>query len=77
MVKSTFEEAHTQQWIQQNITNPTHDLVILRQVIPWARIIKRLIRFYEADKGRFGKSLRIMIAILIVAIVGLVAISIS
>ena len=67
MIKSTFEEAHTQQWIQQNISNSTHDLVILRQVIPWARIIQRLIRFYEADKGRFGKSLRTMIAILIVA----------
>jgi len=67
MIKSTFEEAHTQQWIHQNIPNRTHDLVILRQVIPWARIIKRLVRFYDADKGRFGTSLRILIAILIVA----------
>ena len=67
MIESTFEEAHTQAWIKQNITNPTHDLVILHQVIPWARIIERLIQFYDAGKGRFGTSLRIMIAILIVA----------
>jgi transposase, IS5 family len=67
MIKSTFQEAYTQAWIKQNIKNPTHDLVILRQVIPWQRIIDRLIRFYDAEKGRFGGSLRIMIAILIVA----------
>ena len=67
MIQSTFEEAHKQEWIKQNITNPTHDLVILRRVIPWERIIARLIGFYDAEKGRFGKSLRIMIAILIVA----------
>jgi transposase, IS5 family len=67
MIKSTFEEAHTQEWIRQNITNPTHDLVILRQVIPWGRVIERLLRFYDAEKGRWGSSLRIMIAILVVA----------
>lgn len=67
MIKSTFQEAYTQAWIKQNIKNPTHDLVILRQVIPWDRIIDRLLRFYDAEKGRFGRSLRIMIAILIVA----------
>jgi IS5 family transposase len=67
MIKSTFEEAPGQAWIKQNITNPTHDLVILRQVIPWQRIIERLIPFYDPQKGRFGSALRIMIAILIVA----------
>lgn len=67
MIASTFEEAHTREWVEKNIKDPTHELVILRQVIPWARIVGRLTQFYEAQKGRFGKSLRMMIAILIVS----------
>lgn len=67
MIKSTFQEAYGQAWIKQNIKNSTHELVILRQVIPYDRIIERLIRFYDPDKGRFGSALRVMIAILIVS----------
>ena len=32
MIKATFKEAHTQEWIKQNIIDSTHDLVILRRV---------------------------------------------
>jgi len=67
MVKSTVEEAHSQDWITQNLRNPSHDLVILHQVIPWAEIIERLIGFYDAKKGCIGKSLRLIIALLLVA----------
>ena len=67
MIQSTFEEAHSQEWIRQNIPNRTHELVILRQVIPWHRIIARLVAFYDPQKGANGKSLRMMIALVIVA----------
>ncbi len=66
MIKCTFEEAHGQEWIKQNIPNPRHELLILRQVIPWPRIIEQLAQFYDAEKGCIGKSLRIMIALLLV-----------
>ena len=42
MIKSTFEESHDQEWIKKNITAPVHELVILRQVIPWSEIITRV-----------------------------------
>ena len=67
MIEATFEEAHTPEWIKRNITDHTHELVILRQVVPWERIIGRLIPFYDPRQGRFGKSLRIMVAISILA----------
>lgn len=67
MIKSTFGEAHRQEWIKQNIPNRRHELVILRQVIPWTRIIEQFAQFYDAEKGCIGKSLRIMIALLLVA----------
>lgn len=66
MIASTFEEAHSPDWIEQNI-HPTHELVILRQVIPWLRIIGRLTPFYDSARGRFGKQLRTMVALLILS----------
>jgi IS5 family transposase len=41
--------------------------VILRQVIPWQAIITQLTQFYDDNSGRSGKSLRIMVALLILA----------
>jgi len=67
MIKSTFEEAHKQEWIKKNITNPTQELVILRQVIPWSKIIKKLVAFYDEEKGCYGKSLRVLFAVLLVS----------
>ena len=67
MIQSTFEEAHSQEWIRQNIRNRTHELVILRQVIPWDRIMAGLVAFYDPQRGANGKSLRMMIALVIVA----------
>ena len=67
MIKSTFEESHDQEWIKKNITAPVHELVILRQVIPWSEIITRLASFYDPQKGCYGKSLRILVALLLVS----------
>ena len=39
----------------------------MRQVIPWPRIIDRLVSFYDPRQGRLGASLRTLIALLIVA----------
>jgi IS5 family transposase len=65
MIETSFKEAFSAQWINSNIIDPTQDLVILRDVIPWEKIIMRLSSFYSKDKGAFGKSLRVMIAIML------------
>ena len=66
MIETSFNEAFSAQWINSNIIDPTQDLVILRDVIPWEKIIIRLSSFYSKDKGSVGKSLRVMIAIMLV-----------
>lgn len=66
MIEVSFKEAFSAQWVNRNITDPTQDLVVLRDVIPWEKIITQLSSFYSKDKGPLGKSLRMMIAILIV-----------
>ena len=66
MIKNTFEDFFSPEWVEMNIKNPTNELVIIRDIIPWQRIIDRLCPFYSASKGAFGKSLRTMIAMLIV-----------
>ena len=67
MIRATFDEVHSSAWIQTHILDPTHELVILRQVIPWQRIIDRLVSFYNPRHGRWGASLRTQIALSIVA----------
>jgi len=65
MVRATFEEAVTPEWVGVNITDRNHELVVLRQIIPWEKIVRRLTRFYNKTQGAVGKSLRMMTAILI------------
>ena len=65
MIESIFEEAFSKEWVETQITNSTNELVIFRQVIPWQVIITQLTQFYSSDSGRSGKSLRIMVALLI------------
>ena len=65
MIAISFKEAFSAQWINSNIIDPTQDLVVIRDVIPWKKITIRLSSFYIKDKGAVGKSLRVMIAILI------------
>lgn len=67
MIESSFEEAFSKEWVETQITDSTNELVILRQVIPWQAIITQLAQFYEDNSGRSGKSLRIMVALLILS----------
>jgi transposase, IS5 family len=52
---------------KKNLTAPSNELVILRQVIPWQGIITRLVPFYKRRKGRRGKALRMMVAVVILS----------
>ena len=54
------------EWVETNIKDSTNELVIIRDIIPWQKIIDRLCPFYDDSKGAFGKSLRTMIALLII-----------
>ena len=67
MIESSFEEAFSKEWVETQITDSMNDLVILRQVIPWQLIIKQLTKFYDDNSGRSGKSLRVMVALLILS----------
>ena len=67
MIQATFEEAHPPGWIKEHIIDAMNELVLIRQVIPWQRIIDRLISFYDPHRGRWGASLRMLVALLIVA----------
>lgn len=67
MIAHTFQDAFDPQWIKTHLPNSTHDLIILRRFIPWQSIIDRLIPYYHSGKGRSGKSLRIMVAISMLA----------
>lgn len=67
MIVQTFEDAFCPEWIQTHLANPTHDLLILRHIIPWQPIMERLVPFYNPLKGRPGHSLRILVATSILA----------
>jgi IS5 family transposase len=67
VIESSFEEAFPKEWVGTQITDSTNELVILRQVIPWQAIISQLTQFYDDNSGRSGKSLRIMVALLILS----------
>ncbi|MFQ5799609.1 MAG: hypothetical protein ACE5H0_13080, partial [Bacteroidota bacterium] len=67
MIAQTFEEVFSPQWVETHIIDSTHDLVILRDIIPWQSMIERLAPFYAPQKGRMGRSLRTLVGISIVA----------
>jgi len=62
MIAQTFQDAFSPQWIKTHLTNPTHDLILLRHIIPWHPILDRLVPFYNPQKGRTGHSLRLLVA---------------
>lgn len=66
MMKDTSQDVFSPEWLKANITDPIHELVILRQVIPWGNIRKRLQKYYHRSKGPLGKPIRMMVALLIV-----------
>src|SRR5262245_56958111 len=67
MIVQTFEDAFCPAWSQTHLANPTHDLIILRHIIPWQPIMERLAPFYNPPKGRPRHSLRILVATSILA----------
>ncbi len=66
MMQDTYTDVFSPEWLAANITDLIHELVILRQVIPWGNISKQLRRYYHRSKGPMGKPLRMMVALLIV-----------
>jgi IS5 family transposase len=67
MIAQTVDEVFSPQWINTHLSHPTHDLIILRQVIPWQPIIDGLVPFYNLNQGRTGCALRTLVAISILA----------
>ena len=67
MLAKTVQAAFSAEWVRIQITNRIHALVILRTVIPWDRIERRLSSYYHASRGRLSKPLRTMVALLVVA----------
>ena len=65
MIDKSFNEAFSREWVEKQIKDKANELVILRQVIPWQSIINSLVPFYNHTKGRIGKSLRVMVSLLI------------
>ena len=67
MIEKKFTEAFTGEWVKRNISDPTNEFVILRKIIPWQRIIDKLVSYYADKQGRAGTSLRTIVAIFIVS----------
>ncbi len=67
MIAPTFQDPFCPEWIETYVPNRTHDLVIVRQLIPWQSIIDGLVPFYDPKKGRTGCNLRTLSAMSIVA----------
>ena len=67
MIASTFSEVHDKEWIKSHLPDPTNELIIFRRVIPWESIVEQLVEFYHLQKGALGKSLRMMVAILLLS----------
>lgn len=66
MIENKFKEAFTPEWVEANITDSANELVVLRKIIPWQKIIYGLISFYDDTQGRSGVSLRIVAGVFIV-----------
>ncbi|MGK5094844.1 transposase [Deltaproteobacteria bacterium TL4] len=67
MIATTYEEVHSDEWKKTHIPNVTHELILFNKFIPWSSIIQRLSCFYKKGKGAMGKSLRVVVALLILS----------
>ena len=67
MITQTYDEVFSPQWINTHLSHPTHDLIILRPIIPWQSILDGLVPFYNREKGRTGCALRTLSAVSILA----------
>ena len=55
MIRNSFKEAFSPEWLETNITNPIHQLVIIREIIHWKKIISQLSQFYDKLSWSFRK----------------------
>jgi IS5 family transposase len=67
MIAQTFDVVFSSEWIKTHLTNSTHDLIILRPLIPWQPIIEGLLPNYNLKEGRTGHPLRTLVAVSILA----------
>lgn len=67
MIAHSFQDALCPEWVKTHVPNRTHDLIILRKLIPWQPIIDGLVPFYNSQQGRTGCNLRTLSAVCIVA----------
>ncbi len=67
MTDDKSEEAFSPEWVEKNIMEPAHELIVLRKIIPWEKITGCLPVFYVRGKGAKAKSIRTMLALLIIS----------
>lgn len=67
MIAPTCDDVFSPQWVNTHMTHPTHDLVILRHLIPWQSMIDPLLPSYAPHTGRMGRSRRTLVGIAVVA----------
>ena len=67
MIAQTFDEVFSPEWIKTHLPKSTHDLIILRPLIPWQPIIEGLLPNYNLKKGRPGHALRTLVGVSILA----------
>lgn len=67
MIAPLSQDVFSAEWVRTHIPNRIHALVILRMILPWERIEHRLSPYYHATKGRFGKPIRMLVALLLAA----------
>ena len=60
-------ESLSEEWVKNNITDPANELVVLNKIIPWQKIIDKLVCYYNAKKGAIGTPLRTVIALFILS----------
>lgn len=65
MIENNFEEVHDESWKRIHIPDQQHEFYIIRQVIPWQKVVDHLQVYYAEDTGRLGKNIRVMSALLI------------
>lgn len=65
MIEKSFDEVHSKKWVESNLRDCNHELFVVRQVVPWQKIIDQLVQYYAKDTGKFGINLRVVSALLL------------
>jgi hypothetical protein len=62
MIAHTFQDAFSAQWVKENLPNPTHDLILLRRLIPWQAMIVRFSQWRLDSRTTRSQVLHVFIA---------------